>query len=106
MVERRIAEIADAYTGHAKAILVGIKRADGFAEHLADAVAAVGTSGDVGADAVVPRIEADRMVRGGEHHALDALLPRGLEQVIAADDVGLQDIVPGTFDRIAAKMQD
>src|SRR5437588_1349420 len=73
VIERRLAEIADAYAGHAKAILVGIERAHRFAEHLADAVAAVGTRGDVGADAVVTRIEADRVVGRSENHALDAL---------------------------------
>jgi hypothetical protein len=46
------------------------------------------------------------MVRRGEHHALDALLSRRLEQIVAADDVGLQDLVPGALDRIAAEMQD
>jgi hypothetical protein len=87
-------------------VLVGIERADRLAEHLADAVAAVRARGHVGADAVMARIEADRMVRRGEHDALDALFARGLEQIVAADDVGLQDVVPGPFDRIAAEMQD
>ncbi len=106
MIERHLAEIADAQTSHLHAVLVGIERADRFPERLADAVAAVGPRGHVGADAVIAGIEADRVVRRGEHHALDALLARGLEQIVAADDVALQDIVPGTFDRIAAEMQD
>ena len=106
VIERHLAEIADPQAGDAKPVLVGIERADRFAEHLADAVAAVGARGDVGADPVMARIEADRMVGRGEHHALDALLPRRLEQIVAADDVGLQDLVPGAFDRIAAEMQD
>ena len=75
-------------------MLVGIERADRLAEHLADAVAAVRARGDVGADPVMARIEADRVVGRGEHHALDALFARGLEQIVAADDVGLQDLCP------------
>ena len=106
VIERHVAEIADPQAGHAEPVLVGIERADRLAEHLADAVAAVRPRRDVGADPVMARIEADRMVRRGEHHALDALLPRRLEQIVAADDVGLQDLVPGAFDRIAAEMQD
>ena len=46
------------------------------------------------------------MVGGGEHNALDALLARGFEQIVAADDVGLQDVVPRALDRIATEMQD
>src|SRR4029453_1287099 len=104
MVERHLAEIADPDAGHAEPMLVGIERADRFAEHLADAIAAVGARGDVGADPVMARIEADRMVRRGEPHALDAFFARGLEQIVAAEDVGLQDIIPGALDRIAAEM--
>jgi len=37
---------------------------------------------------------------------LNAFFPRGLEQIIATDDVGLQDLIPRPFDRIAAEMQD
>ena len=106
VIERHLAEIADPQAGDAKPVLVGIERADRLAEHLADAVAAVGARGDVGADPVMARIEADRVVRRGEHHALDAFFARRLEQIVAADDVGLQDLVPGAFDRIAAEMQD
>jgi hypothetical protein len=62
MVERHLAEIADPDAGDAEPVLVGIERADRFAEHLADAIAAVRTRRDVGADAVMARIEADRMV--------------------------------------------
>jgi hypothetical protein len=55
---------------------------------------------------VVPRVEADRVVGRGEYHTLDALFACGLEQIVAADDVGLQDRIPGALDRIAAEMQD
>ena len=37
-------------------------RADRFAEHLADAIAAVRARGDIGSDPVMARVEADRMV--------------------------------------------
>ena len=60
----------------------------------------------VDADVVVARIEADGVVGGGEHHALDALAARRLEQIVAADDVGLQDRLPRPFDREAAEMDD
>src|SRR5438093_1047321 len=106
MIERHLAEIADPDAGDAEPVLVGVERADRLAEHLADAVAAVRARGDVGADPVMARIEADSMVRRSEYHTLHALFARRLEQVIAADDVGLQDLVPGSFDRIAAEMQD
>src|SRR5262245_31215197 len=32
--------------------------------------------------------------------------PRGLEQIVGADDVAVEDRVPGTFDRKAAEMDD
>src|SRR6185436_18256263 len=105
MIERHLAEIADPDAGDTKPVLVGIERADRFAEHLADTITAVGARGDVGANPVMARIEADRMVGRGEHDTLDTLLPRRLEQIVAADDVGLQDLVPGALDRIAAEMQ-
>ena len=106
VIERHLAEIADPQTRDAEPVLVGIERADRLAEHLADAVAAVGARGDIGADPVMARVEADRVVRRGEDHALDALAVGRLEQIVAADDVGLMDLVPGAFDRIAAEMQD
>src|SRR5260370_30416190 len=42
MIERLVAEIADPDTSDPEPVLVGIERADRFATHLADAVAAVG----------------------------------------------------------------
>src|SRR5262245_1350921 len=105
VIERHLAEIADADAGHLQAVLVGIERAHRLAEHLADAIAAVRPRGDIRADAVVPRIETDRMVGGSKDHALDALAVGGLEQIVAADDVGLVDLVPAAFDRIASEMQ-
>src|SRR6202035_3274361 len=63
VVERLVAEITDPDAGDFHSMLVGIERADRFAEHLADAVAAVGPRRHVGADPVMARIEAHRMVR-------------------------------------------
>src|SRR4051794_9221608 len=105
-VERLVAEIADAEAGHLQPVLVGVERAERFAEHLADAVAAVGTWLHVIVDLAMARIKTDRMVRRSEDNALDALATGGLKEVVAADDVGLQDVVPRPFDRIAAEMDD
>ncbi len=93
-VERPRADIADAQAGHDHAVLVGVERAQRLAERLADAVAAVGPHRDVGADLALARIEADRVVGRGEDHALHAGLARRLEQVVAADDVGVEDLLP------------
>ena len=90
-IERPRADIADPETSHDHAVLVGIERAQRLAERLADAVAAVGAHRKVGADLAPARIEADRVIGRSEDHALDAGLPRRLEEVVAADDVGLQD---------------
>jgi len=46
------------------------------------------------------------MVRGGKHDPLDLGLPRGFEQVVAADDVGVEDRLPRCFQRVAAEMHD
>src|SRR5664280_639635 len=105
MIQRLVAEIADSKASHLEPMLVGIERADGFTEHLADAVAAVGARGDVGSDPVMPGIKSHGMVRRREHDALDTLPARRLEQIVAADDVGLQDVVPRPLDRKPAEMQ-
>src|SRR5258708_2339048 len=106
MIERLVAEIADPDAGDAEPVLVGIERAHRFPEHLADAVTAVGPRRHIGSYPVMAWIETHRMVRGRKHDALDALFARGFEQIVAADDIGLQDVVPRAFDRKAAEMQD
>src|SRR5258705_4319683 len=53
MIQRLVAEIADAKAGDAEAMLVGIERAHRLAEHLADAVAAVAARRHVCADPVM-----------------------------------------------------
>src|SRR6202035_1750490 len=105
-IDRRVGEVADADAGHPQAVLIGIERAERFAEGFADAVARIRTHRLVGADLALPRIEADRVVRRGEDNALDFLASRRLEQVVAADDIGLENAVPGLFDRLAAEMDD
>src|ERR1700709_694519 len=106
MVERLVAEISDPDAGDLEPVLVRVERADRFPEHLADAVAAVRAGRDVVPGPVMARIKPHRVVRRRKYDALDPLLAGGLEQVVAADDVGLQDVVPGALDRIAAEMQD
>ena len=46
------------------------------------------------------------MVRRGEDDPLHALEARRLEEVVAADDIGVVDDVPVRLDRIAAEMED
>src|SRR5882724_12427380 len=105
-VERPRADIADPEAGHGHAVLVGIECAQRLAERLADAVAAVRPHRDVGADLAPARIEADGVVGRGEDHALDAGLPRRLEEIVAADDVGLQDRIPWPLYGETAEMDD
>src|SRR5277367_2642417 len=105
-VGRRIGEIADTQTSHAQAVLIGVKRADGFTERLAHAVARIRTHRLARADAAAPRIEADGVVRRGENDALDLVAPRRLEQIVAADNIGVEDAVPGLLDGFAAEVND
>jgi len=98
VVERLLAKIADPDTGDFHPVLVGIERADRFAKHLADTVTAIGPRRHVGANAMITRVKTTRVVRRGKDHTLDALFPRGLKQIVAADDVGLQDRVPRALD--------
>ena len=46
------------------------------------------------------------MVGAGKNHALDALAPGRLEDVITTDDVGLVYDLPGVLDRHAAQVDD
>src|SRR5262245_50559532 len=54
----------------------------------------------------MPRIEADRVVGRSEDHALHTLASGGLEQVAAADDIGLQDGLPGALHGEPAEVDD
>ena len=89
-----------------QAVLVGIHRAQRLAERLADAVARIRAHRLVDADAALARIKADRVIGGREDDALDAGAARRLEQVVAADDIGIEDRLPRAFDRKAAEMHD
>src|SRR6185503_15725686 len=88
------------------AVLVGVEASQRLAEHLGDAIAAVGPRIDVVVDGAVAPVEADRVVAGREDDALHAVLARRLEDVVAADDVRLQDVLPPAFHRIAAEVHD
>ena len=94
LVSRRIGDIADAQASHAEAVLLGIERPERFAEGLAHPVAAVRPDRDIDADALAARIEPDGMIRRGEDHVLDAGGACRLEQVVAADDIGVEDRRP------------
>src|SRR5262245_54215311 len=106
LVEWPVAEVADPEAQHAQPVFVGIKRAQGLAERLAQAVARVRPHRDVDADAFDARVEADGVIGGGKDHALDALAARRLEQIAAADDIGVEDGLPGAFDRMPAEVDD
>ena len=87
-------------------VLVGIHRAERLAERLADAVTRIRTHRRLDAGAAAARIKTDRMVGGREDDALDAGFARGLEGVVAADDIGIEDRLPRTFDGKPAEMHD
>src|SRR5262245_55106324 len=106
LIERLLAQVADPEAEHPQAILVGVKGAQCLTERLAETIAGVGPHGDVGADALHARVEADGVVGGGKHDAASALATRRLEQIAAADDVGVEDPLPGALDRMAAQVND
>ena len=87
-------------------MLVGVERAQRLAEGLADAIAAVGPHREVGADLAFAAVEADGVVGRGEDHALHPRLARRLEEIVAADDVGLQDRIPWPLYGETAEMDD
>src|SRR3546814_15105457 len=86
LVGRLVAEIADANTERADAMLVGIERAEALAEQLAEAVTGIRLRHGLDADLGRALMEAHDVIGGGENHPLDALLAGGLEQVVAADE--------------------
>src|SRR5262249_49319892 len=59
LVDRHVGDIADAQTGDAQTVLVGIERTERLAERLAHAVAAVRPDPHIDADALRARIETD-----------------------------------------------
>ena len=98
--------VADADAEDAHAVLVGIEAAERLAEHLGHAVAAVGLRVHAVVDGLVAAIEADRVIAGGEDEPRHAVPPRGLEDVVAADDVGPEDARPRSLHRVAAQVHD
>src|SRR3546814_19068164 len=87
-------------------MLVGIERAEAFAKQLAEAVTGIRLRHGLDADLGRALMEAHDVIGGGENHPLDALFAGGLEQVVAADDVGVEDGLPRPFDREATQMPD
>ena len=85
---------------------MGIEAAEGLAENLGHAVAAVGPGVDAMVYGLVAVVEAHRVVAGREHHAANAVAPRRLEHLVGADDVRAQDDLPGSFHRKAAQVHD
>ena len=106
LVDRLRPEIADARAQHADPVLVGIEAGERLAKGFADPVAAVGPRHDPVVDLLGARIEADRVVAGGEDDALDAGSARRLEDIVKADDVALEDHRPLVLARDAAEMDD
>ncbi len=83
-------------------MFVGVEPAQALAEQFAQPIIAVGPEHGGIVDALGPPVETDRMVGASENHASDALAASRLEDVIATDDVGLVDDLPGVLDRHAA----
>src|SRR5216684_4446231 len=106
LVRRRVGDVADAQAADAQAVLEGVERGERLAERLAGAVTGVGPDRRLDPDPPLPGIEADRMIRRREHDPLDPGAARGLEQVVAADDIGVEDRFPRPFDREPAEMDD
>jgi hypothetical protein len=106
LIDWRIGEIPDPYAGDANTVLMGVERTDRFAKRFAHAIAGIRTDRFVGADLALPRIKADRMVRRSEHDTLHLVPSRRLEQIVTADDIGVQDAIPRLLDRLAAEMDD
>src|SRR5690606_14177776 len=105
-IDRLVVYVADPDAGHAEPVLVRVDRPERFAEGLADPVAAVGTHFPVGIEPPVAPVVPDRVVGGSEDDTLDTLPARRLEDVVAADDVGLEDRLPQPLDRMAAEVND
>jgi len=95
---------ADAQAHGLYAVAVEIEAREVFAEGLGDAVQAVRPCRVLEAHDFVLPVEAGDVVAAGKDHALDALLARGLVQVVHAHDVGGQYGVPGLFGGHAAQV--
>ena len=57
-------------------------------------------------DRLSSRVEADRVVRGRHDDALRPGTARRLEDVVKADDVAFEDLLPAVLARDAAEMDD
>jgi hypothetical protein len=57
-------------------------------------------------DLLLALVEPRGVIAGREQHAFDPVPACRFEQVIAADDIGAQDHLPGTFHREAPEVDD
>ena len=57
-------------------------------------------------DCLVTEVEADSVIARREDDAFHPVTTGSLEDVVAADDVGLQDVLPWPFDRVPAEVHD
>ena len=57
-------------------------------------------------DRLVAPIESNRVVGTGPNDSFDTADPCGLINIAHADDVGIENIFPNTFTRVASEMQD
>src|SRR6185369_4254041 len=97
---------ADAQRQAFLAEFVEVKTGEALAKHLRDPVKGIRSGRGAGIDPFIPPVEADDMVGTGEDDAGAPVMAGTFEEVISAEDIGLQDGIKGLFDRDAAEMQD
>src|SRR5450759_4865431 len=106
LVYRRRIDVADAHQEHLHTVFVGVQAAHGLTEHLGHAIASVRLDVDAVVYGLLARIETDGMVGSGKQDALHPIPARGLEHVVATDDVGAEYAFPRALDRITAEVHD
>ena len=55
-------------------------------------------------DGLIAAVEADRVIGGRDEEALDPVPAGGLDRVVEADDVGLEDVLPVVLAGLPAEM--
>ena len=106
LVERLRIHVADPDRQHFEPVLVGVERAERFAERLGHAVAAVRPGLREMVDRLVAAVIPDRVVGRREHDSFHAVAARRLERVVPADDVRRQDERPVALHRPRAEVND
>src|SRR4029434_10478064 len=102
-VDRLGIHVSQPHAEHLHAVLIGVKAAEHLAEHLRDAVAAVRLRIDTMIDRLVAAVKAHCLIAGGEEYPFDAVHARGLEYVVAADNVRFEDRRPRPLHRVASE---